>query len=102
CPKPPPVVEISAYGQRFGVATSRCNSNPLWMPKIRRRSRHLANRISASFSHVLGGDSGFGILLMIAALGAMAMANSALSPVYHDIFHHKLPWTPIAKLDSLH
>ena len=32
----------------------------------------------------------------------MLIANSPLAHGYHDVFHGKLAWTPIAKLDSLH
>ena len=43
-----------------------------------------------------------GTLLIATAIAAMVMANSPLSGLYHDLFHHPLPWTPIAKLDTAH
>lgn len=39
---------------------------------------------------------------MVAAALALIAANSGLATVYHDIFHHALPWSPVAKLSNLH
>ncbi|MDE2562382.1 MAG: Na+/H+ antiporter NhaA [Sphingomonadales bacterium] len=50
----------------------------------------------------LSGEAAPGVVLMIAAAAAMAMANSGLAEAYHQWFHHTLAWTPIAKLDTLH
>ncbi|ANU08642.1 Na+/H+ antiporter NhaA [Paraurantiacibacter namhicola] len=47
-------------------------------------------------------DAFAGILLIVVAAAAMIVANSALSHEYHALFHGKLPWTPIPKLDTLH
>ena len=47
-------------------------------------------------------DAGEGVLLIVVAIAAMALANSALSGAYHGAFHAALPWSPIAKLASLH
>lgn len=47
-------------------------------------------------------EAGGGVLLMIAAASAMLIANSIFADQYHDILHHALPWTPIAKLNSVH
>lgn len=43
-----------------------------------------------------------GIVLMICAAVALVLANSPLAEPWHGLFHHTLPWTPIAKLDNLH
>ncbi len=50
----------------------------------------------------MGGDAAAGVLLILVAAAAMLIANSPLAHGYHDVFHGKLAWTPIAKLDSLH
>lgn len=47
-------------------------------------------------------DSAAGVLLIVVAIAAMALANSPLGHAYHDLFHGKLAWTPIAKLSNLH
>ncbi|WP_370584329.1 Na+/H+ antiporter NhaA [Novosphingobium sp. ES2-1] len=39
---------------------------------------------------------------MICAAVALVLANSPLAEPWHGLFHHTLPWTPIAKLDNLH
>jgi hypothetical protein len=36
------------------------------------------------------------------AVAAMAMANSLLAGAYHTLFHHDLPWSPVAKLNTPH
>ena len=51
---------------------------------------------------MLGGDASGGILLIFVAFAAMVAANSPLAHSYHEVFHGTLPWTPIAKLDTLH
>ena len=43
-----------------------------------------------------------GIVLMACAAIALLIANSPWAGPWHGIFHHALPWTPVAKLDSLH
>lgn len=43
-----------------------------------------------------------GIVLMICAALALVLANSPLAGPWHDLFHHPLGWTPIAKLYNLH
>ncbi|SMC56740.1 sodium/proton antiporter, NhaA family [Novosphingobium sp. B1] len=43
-----------------------------------------------------------GIVLMICAALALVLANSPLAEPWHDLFHHRLAWTPIAKLYNLH
>jgi NhaA family Na+:H+ antiporter len=48
------------------------------------------------------GDASAGILLILVAAAAMVAANSVLAESYHGLFHHRLTWTPIPKLDTLH
>lgn len=43
-----------------------------------------------------------GIVLIACAALAILIANSPLVAAWHDLFHHPLPWTPVAKLDTLH
>jgi len=43
-----------------------------------------------------------GIVLMSCAAAALALANSALAGPWHDLFHHHLAWTPVARLDTVH
>lgn len=50
----------------------------------------------------LHGEAGAGLLLIGVAAVALALANSPLSGPYHDLFHHRLGWSPIARLDTLH
>ncbi len=47
-------------------------------------------------------DAFSGILLIAIAAMAIAVANSPLSAPYHHLLHDALPWTPIAKLDTIH
>ncbi len=51
---------------------------------------------------MLGGEAAAGVLLILVAVAAIAVANSPLVHGYHDMFHGKLLWTPIAKLDTAH
>jgi len=48
------------------------------------------------------GDAAAGVLLILVAIAAMAVANSPLAHTYHDVFHNRLAWTPVAKLNTLH
>ena len=66
------------------------------------RTRHLPNLVATRLRAMLGGDAAAGVLLILVAVAAMLVANSPLAHGYHDLFHGKLTWTPIAKLDSLH
>lgn len=43
-----------------------------------------------------------GIVLMACAAIALVLANSPLAHGWHALFHDVLPWTPVAKLDTLH
>ena len=47
-------------------------------------------------------ESAAAILLIVVAVLAMTVANSPFAAAYHDLFHHPLGWSPVAKLDSLH
>ncbi len=51
---------------------------------------------------MLGGDAAAGVILIVVAIAAIAAANSPLAHGYHDLFHGKLPWSPVGKLDTLH
>ena len=66
------------------------------------RKFHFANRLASALSRLFGGEAGSGLLLIAVAAAAMVMANSALAPAYHALFHGVLPATPIAKLDTAH
>ena len=48
------------------------------------------------------GDASAGVLLILIALAAMLLANSPLAQQYDQLFHGKLSFTPIPKLDTLH
>ncbi len=64
--------------------------------------RHLANRIANALRRAAGGEAASGLLLIAAAALALAMANSPLAGTWHDLFHHPLAFTPVAKLESWH
>lgn len=49
-----------------------------------------------------GGESAAAVLLIAVAIVAVILANSPWAQAYHDLLHHPLGWTPIAKLDSWH
>ena len=66
------------------------------------RKSHIANRLATALTRLFGGEAGSGLLLILVAAAAMVMANSALAPAYHALFHGTLPVTPIAKLDTAH
>jgi len=70
-----------------------------------RTSRHapkrLANRIASRLRLALHGEAGAGVLLMLAAGVAMAMANAPWGHGWHDFWHGPLGWTPLARLSSL-
>jgi len=52
--------------------------------------------------NMLRSEAGPGIVLMAAAAAGLFLANSAGADWYHDLFHHQLGWSPVAKLDTLH
>ena len=65
------------------------------------RNRPISNLARAAV-RLLRGEAGAGLLLIGVALAAMVLANSPWSGLWHDLFHHQLAATPIARLDSLH
>ncbi len=64
--------------------------------------RHPVSRIAAWLVRLFHGDAGAGILLILTAIAAMALANSPAAGSYHALFHHPLGWSPIARLATLH
>jgi NhaA family Na+:H+ antiporter len=66
------------------------------------RPSHLPTRVATAMRKMLGGDAATGVLLILVAVLAMLAANSPFVHEYHDLFHGKLAWTPIAKLNNLH
>ena len=51
---------------------------------------------------MLRNEAAPGLVLMACAAIALILANSPLSHPWHEFFHHLLPWSPVAKLDTLH
>ena len=66
------------------------------------RARHLPNHVATRLRAMLGGEAAAGVILILVAVAAVWIANSPLAHDYHDLFHGKLAWTPIARLDTLH
>ena len=66
------------------------------------RRNHPIGKIAAQLGRMFGGEAGAGILLIAVAAAAMIAANSPLAHLYHDLFHGHLPWSPLAKLNTLH
>ena len=66
------------------------------------RRNHPIGKIAAQLGRMFGGEAGAGILLIAVAAAAMIAANSPLAHFYHDLFHGHLPWSPLAKLNTLH
>jgi len=54
------------------------------------------------FKALFESDAFEGVLLIVIAGAAVMLANSAFADTYHALFHDPLPWSPIAKLDTLH
>lgn len=54
------------------------------------------------FKALFDSDAFAGVLLIAVAAAAVLAANSPLAHAYHALFHNPLPWTPLAKLDTLH
>lgn len=65
-------------------------------------SRRPLARAFAPVRALFVGDASAGILLILVAAAAMLAANSPLSETYHGLFHDRLGWSPIPKLDTLH
>lgn len=66
------------------------------------RQHHPLGQLAARIARTFGGEAGAGILLIAVALAAILAANSPLAHGYHQLFHGVLPWSPIAKLNTLH
>lgn len=64
--------------------------------------RNPVSRLAARLASLFGGEAGAGILLIVVAIAAIIAANSPLAHAYHELFHGQLPWSPIAKLNTLH
>lgn len=54
------------------------------------------------FKALFDSDAFAGVLLIAVAAAAVLAANSPLAHTYHALFHDPLPWTPLAKLNTLH
>ena len=65
------------------------------------RYSHPFTRAATAVLRLARGDAGAGVLLIVAALGALILANSPLALGYRAFFHDPLPWTPLAKLATL-
>jgi NhaA family Na+:H+ antiporter len=61
-----------------------------------------ATRWAGLLRERLAGDASAGVVLIVAAAAAMALANSPAAAAYHALFHDRLAWTPIAKLATVH
>jgi NhaA family Na+:H+ antiporter len=66
------------------------------------RKRDPLGYFAGLLTRALGSDAGAGVLLILAAGAALALANSPWSGAYHDLFHHELFWAPVAKLGTWH
>ncbi|WP_088311355.1 Na+/H+ antiporter NhaA [Novosphingobium sp. B 225] len=65
------------------------------------RNRPLS-RLATRLARLFHGESGAGLLLIAVAVAAMVAANSPLAHGYHALFHDALPWSPVARLNTLH
>jgi NhaA family Na+:H+ antiporter len=65
------------------------------------RYSHPFTRAATAVLRLARGDAGAGVLLIVAAVAALILANSPLAPGYRAFFHDPLPWTPLAKLATL-
>lgn len=59
------------------------------------------SRLGSSMCRVAHGEAGAGLGLMAAAILALFAANSSVEPIYREVFHSPLPWSPVARLDTL-
>jgi len=56
----------------------------------------------AAHSAQVPSDAAPGLVLMACAALALVLANSPLAHGWHELFVHPLPWTPLARLATLH
>jgi Na+:H+ antiporter, NhaA family len=66
------------------------------------RRHHPFAPLASLATRLLSGEAGAGVLLIAVAGAALLAANSPLASAYHALFHAALPWTPLAKLSTLH
>jgi NhaA family Na+:H+ antiporter len=78
------------------------NFEELGEETIMTRKRHPFSPLATVAVRLFGGEAGAGVLLIAVAVLAMIAANSPLAHGYHALFHNTLPWTPIAKLNTVH
>ncbi|MEQ1499275.1 MAG: Na+/H+ antiporter NhaA [Novosphingobium sp.] len=64
--------------------------------------RHPISALISAVVRLFGGEAGAGSLLIAVALIALALANSPWDSLWHGLFHHALPASPIARLSTLH
>ena len=80
-----------------------CKHGRFWSLATRMsRLHHFPNKVATGLRQMLGGEAASGVLLILVAIIAIIAANSPWAYGYHELFHGKLAWTPIAKLYSLH
>ena len=60
------------------------------------------SRIPPALRRLAHSEAAPGLVLMTAAAAAFIAANSPLAGGYHALFHDPLPWSPVAKLATLH
>ncbi len=65
-------------------------------------SNPIAAAAARPFKALFASDAFAGILLIVVAVLAMAVANSPLAYEYHQLFHSELAWTPVANHNTLH
>jgi NhaA family Na+:H+ antiporter len=66
------------------------------------KPRHRISQFSDTVVRLLGGEAGAGLLLIAVALIALMLANSPWAMPWHELLHHTLSLTPIARLNTLH
>ena len=64
--------------------------------------RHPISILAARLRRLLHGEAGAGVLLMVCAALAMALANSSASHAWHALFHDQLGWSPVSHLSNIH
>ena len=54
------------------------------------------------FKAIAASEAAPGMVLIACAATALGLANSPFAHAWHDLFEQALPWTPVARLKSLH